>query len=1539
MTSNSAFAAVLCVAVLFLRAEAGHSGSENVSICLGGRLSVPAFDTQFKPVAAGNDWSFNGGMGGADRDAKGVYRFTLHPSGASVFDCTFEANAVSGDGVLAKYAFVPREDAKLRAACVSASFSFRDLDGGFLMADGQRIDFPAGQEPAQMIPHSCRNLEIVRGRDGRRLGIKVVSPEGRVSVQNSRAWGFESFGVRIEIPSEGDFRYLKGKAYHLRFELSGAGSLDEAPLSVHVVSAGSDWIPVEMKGLVVAGSALDFSFLRKHAGSAGRYGRLKAVGAHFEFEKLPGVQQRFYGANLCEEAVTPSKAAGARFAEDFARRGYDSVRFHHHERPLIAGMKDPAALTLNPEAVDRFDSLVANCISNGLYLTTDLHVSRGPIAYRAIGIDRDGNVPGMDYKAYVQFLPAAHSNYLAWVRTFLAHRNPYTSRTLAEEPALICLSLVNEGPLDAKDGAFYEGIPECVDRWRKWLAERKARDPKRWGRVSESVPAVCGKSVQGVAFLEFLADAERLFAERMRKFLQCELGCCVPLANMNNSGRLAFLHARSSAYDYVDDHFYVDHPEFLKGAWGGPSTCEGRNPVKNARLGASISSPKRSFDRPFAVSEYNYCWPGRYRAAGGLLTGTEAALQDWSAIWRFAWTCESFRMGACSAGATGFFDAVSDPFAQASDRAVMCLFGRGDLKPLSGEYAVRLPDDFGEDPDPELSRGTDVPWAWLSWYRRVGTTLHDRIGQIPLVDYMTNTAESVRRNLRMDGEQGLWPVAGDGAVRIDPKRGEFAVSSLRTCGGLSSEGRIRTKFLAANVDSGDATIWASSLDGKPLFSSARILVSHLTEEENDGATFADADRRLVLDHGRRVRVLVKAGRAGVALKCADANRKVYALATDGSRRREIPCEYKDGRLCFTADTAADPTNATFLYEVVCAKSEERTSVRIGGRLGDRMKACFDARIRGKRARGEIYDEAVNAFRTRFDDNHPGFPCDWIDDDMGLWQGEYWGKTMLSATKVAELLDDSDLKEWIRDQARRFVRDFQNADGYLCSYNDPDFVGGLAPRQRAYFCWNVWSRKYTMWALLEAARVTDAPDLADAAARMEDHLIAQVRRLGVSVDDTGAFAGLPSMSILKPTMLLYRATGEKRYLDFAAHVVSRMSAGDHKLPDIIGNAFGDKCVHEWRGGAHWWAKAYEMMSCYEGVVDYAQTVLDDRLVESVSRTVEKLKCAELNPMGSVGFFDHFTHAKTCPNACTEICDVIHWIRLNRELFLATEKSSYLDTIEFAFYNAFLAGVSEDGSWGAHQVRSHGTRHYTPDSNIGMKYHQCCVDNIPRGFVDFAETILTRTARGELSLNFYSPAHVSLDGLEVDLQGDWPISTDVRIELKSSAAKVLRLRVPGWCTGFKMDGVVGNPENGWVRMTMASGERRTVILSFLRKPEVHVCHGPPDADPRPQFFERAEEGNPEMKGLARRTFASWIQYGPILLAKSKRVGESRERTFEEMSVGGTCQCELERLEAPSGVWGSWNATLSNVGSTFTRRVCDFASAARCCDDPDGWFSIWF
>ena len=129
-------------------------------------------------------------------------------------------------------------------------------------------------------------------------------------------------------------------------------------------------------------------------------------------------------------------------------------------------------------------------------------------------------------------------------------------------------------------------------------------------------------------------------------------------------------------------------------------------------------------------------------------------------------------------------------------------------------------------------------------------------------------------------------------------------------------------MLAASCDKGPTTIWASTLDGKAFGESRRILVSHLTDLCNDGDTYTDASRTVLLRWGRMPH-LVRAGRAKIALRLAGGAFKVHALDTAGRRVREVPHAFNEkGWLCFVADVAANPENATFLYEIVSDSATE-----------------------------------------------------------------------------------------------------------------------------------------------------------------------------------------------------------------------------------------------------------------------------------------------------------------------------------------------------------------------------------------------------------------------------------------------------------------------------------------------------------------------------------------------------------------------------------------------------------------------------------------
>lgn len=92
----------------------------------------------------------------------------------------------------------------------------------------------------------------------------------------------------------------------------------------------------------------------------------------------------------------------------------------------------------------------------------------------------------------------------------------------------------------------------------------------------------------------------------------------------------------------------------------------------------------------------------------------------------------------------------------------------------------------------------------------------------------------------------------------------------------------------------------------------------------------------------------------------------------------------------------------------------------------------------------------------------------------------------------------------------------------------------------------------------------------------------------SIVATGNYIGMPSSSILEPVMYLYNRTKEVRYLDFAKYIVAEWETPEG--PQLISKAIADVPVaNRFPHPKVWFSrengqKAYEMMSCYEGLLE-------------------------------------------------------------------------------------------------------------------------------------------------------------------------------------------------------------------------------------------------------------------------------------------------------------------------------------------------------------------
>ena len=625
------------------------------------------------------------------------------------------------------------------------------------------------------------------------------------------------------------------------------------------------------------------------------------------------------------------------------------------------------------------------------------------------------------------------------------------------------------------------------------------------------------------------------------------------------------------------------------------------------------------------------------------------------------------------------------------------------------------------------------------------------------------------------------------------------------------------------------------------------------------------------------------------------------------------------------------------------KPAELEKVKLGGYPGKKAMTFFERRILSDHGKNDVFREAETAFVERVDDI----------TGVGYWRGEFWGKLAISAVRVCRYLGDEALKEFIRGSARR-VMATQDADGYIGTYKNADFVQSPDPEEtlkivgwRSNWCWNIWCRKYTLWGLMECYGLLGDSDILEAARRLADHLIAQLERLGLEIRQTGTFNGLPSGSIIKPMLLLYRTTGDKKYLDFCVGIAENWDRDDGAIPNLIANARSGRPIHEWYPNSEKWAKAYEMMSCLDGLVELYRVTGVEKYLDTVKRIQKLLVENELNMLFSVGYNDIFAHASSQQNAITEPCDVIHWMRVNGELFRLTGDIQYMELFEAAYLNPFLAASFRDGDWGARCVRSSGRQMIAHQCTF--VHNHCCVDNMPRGYMNAAENTVMSCVDG-IYINMYAEhvAEVALpDGASAKVcigSGYADGRLGITIESASENTHTLHMRIPGWSKVSKVsaNGIVYEPEAGkYLDIELLPG-KNAINAEFDAAVRLIEFSGeveqPEEGDWRIRRWCNHHDDPFHALGAVPAEYMTWqkrrcAMKGPLLLAKSVRVGGTDASMFGEEPIGADESISLEPVQA-EGVWRAYAAKAGD--RSFT--LCDYASAADEITEIPGYFTIW-
>ena len=355
-----------------------------------------------------------------------------------------------------------------------------------------------------------------------------------------------------------------------------------------------------------------------------------------------------------------------------------------------------------------------------------------------------------------------------------------------------------------------------------------------------------------------------------------------------------------------------------------------------------------------------------------------------------------------------------------------------------------------------------------------------------------------------------------------------------------------------------------------------------------------------------------------------------------------------------------------------------------------------------------------------------------------------------------------------------------------------------------------------------------------------------------------------------------------------------------------NRDDDECPWDgqWRG--EFWGKS---MICAARASDY---------LGNIERT-------ESNAIGGVGISDRLLGAENFPYASTEVCDVVHWIRLNVDLYLVTGDDRYLNAIEFSYFNAYLASIYRNFAWAPLVVRDAG-RHRHSLGQCGYSYNHCCVDNVARSIFDVASIVVTREENGTFHVNLYQDATVALDGIRFEITGNYPankcVSVKVQGRLPDGSVPKVCFRKPDWCPALD----VSRDADGTYRLTFDMNPRLVERIAKQSPATAEAAKTRAFGADRYIFVTDTDL----RKSLPTEAYAT-LMWGPLVLARSVRLGARRQDLEEFKSVNGKgCQVRVEPIAA-QGVYAPFAVEIVKPGKeTVFTKACSYESAG---DDPAG------
>jgi DUF1680 family protein len=428
------------------------------------------------------------------------------------------------------------------------------------------------------------------------------------------------------------------------------------------------------------------------------------------------------------------------------------------------------------------------------------------------------------------------------------------------------------------------------------------------------------------------------------------------------------------------------------------------------------------------------------------------------------------------------------------------------------------------------------------------------------------------------------------------------------------------------------------------------------------------------------------------------------------------------------------------------------------------------------AQGVLRQRMDLAERRMTEGHTPRFTRDFVLADVALdrprrfseYSGDLSGR-FIEAWAVGAFGADEEMKALI-DR----LLSYQKSDGRFGDASLEYTASAIGARHMAL----LWGNGRLMIGLLACYKRLADPRILGAARRLGDFILAVEKQCAEPdvrkrLEGQGASGFICFTQQIEGLVELYRATGERKYLDASASIAPLLGP---------------------RGIQH----AHGYLATLRGMVDLAVAAHDAEMLKTVESAYDDLvRSPDFTIFGSVLEYFGWKDPAYTPEDLKALmaasgdaprdegCGHADFLRLSLALWRITGKMEYLERAEACFENGLLPNQFDTGDFGSRVTFGRGIR---PAENVDRAWW-CCTMHGYRAIPDVLESVITRYGKDGIALNLYqnvdwSDNRISIKARVFGINIFGNLIFQIEVVDAPSGKCTIALRKPSWADSMKV-----------------------------------------------------------------------------------------------------------------------------------------------------------